>query len=223
MRNYRMVNTLLDLKKLKEKDSGWQDIVSPGFKDCTWRFTSFDPLVAKDKLPPKQISRRLRTVTMPKELRDWLALDYDDSNWQSGKAPIGRGKWGGRWRNIKDLYVSDWGAGEFLAVRRVFDGTDFEKHDYYRLNVMANNAWRVWLNGTEIKSWAWYNKSPTFRHFWLDKEQTEKLLKKGDNVLCMLVFKEYPGIAKKGWTDTPELGVFDCHLEGLMHSELEME
>ena len=49
----RMINTLLDLKKLKEKDAGWQDIGSPGFKDCTWRFTSFDPVVEKDKRLPQ--------------------------------------------------------------------------------------------------------------------------------------------------------------------------
>ena len=159
---------------------------------------------------------------MPKELSDWLALDYDDSNWQSGKAPIGRGKWGGRKDSIKDLYASDWGAGEFLAVRSVFEVADLKEHDYYRLNVLAKNGWRVWLNGTPVKGWTWYSKRK-YKHYWLDKEQVEKLLKKGKNVLCVLVFKEYPGIANpKGWPDTPELGAFDCYFQGLMHSELEM-
>ena len=121
---------------------------------------------------------------------------------------------------LVDLYASDWGAGEFLAVRSVFEVADLKDYDYYRLNVLAKNGWRVWLNGTPVQSWTWYSKRK-YIHYWLKKEQVDKLLKKGKNVLCVLVFKEYPGIANpKGWPDTPELGAFDCYFQGLMHSEL---
>jgi hypothetical protein len=100
------------LERLKHRDAGWQILGSPP-AETVWRFTSFDPLSEKDKRDRKDVVRN-RPVTLPKKLAGWFKPDYDDSDWKSGKAPIGRGLWQGAkkgdpkgWPNAPEIGVID--------------------------------------------------------------------------------------------------------------------
>ena len=215
----KRIDTICDLKRLKDKDAGWQIIGSPP-AETVWRFTSFDPVREKDKKERKHVVRN-RRVTLPEELEGWFRPEYDDSAWKIGKAPIGRGLWKGAKKGDYE-YRSDWGDGEFLVMRTTFDLKDVD-FDYYRIGIMAKSAYHVYLNGHHVIGWNWYTGHPHYKP-WMLKEEAAKHLKKGRNVLAVFAYKEYPGIANpKGWPKTPELGVIDCRIEGLKKSDLEMK
>jgi hypothetical protein len=214
----KRIDTICDLKRLKDTNAGWQNLGSPP-AGTVWRFASFDPLLEKDKSDRKTVVRN-RPVTVPKELEGWFKPEFDDSAWNSGKAPIGRGRWG----KHEVLYRSDWGDREFLVMRKTFDLKDMDLgHDYYRIGVLAKSAYHVYLNGHRVITWNWYQGHPHYNPWMLD-EEAAKHLKQGRNVLAVFAYKEYPGIANpKGWPDTPDLGVIDCRIDGLKKSELEVE
>ena len=82
--------------------------------------SSFDPQNKADQLP-KTEKKRFRQVTLPAGLEEWYVPEFDDSKWNSGTAPIGKGDW--QHRDIGKATVqfnSDWGDGEFLLMRTTF-------------------------------------------------------------------------------------------------------
>ena len=191
-------------------------IGSPPPEERVWRFTSFDPVLEKDKRARYDL-QRFREVTLPKELNGCFNPEYDDSAWQSGKAPIGRGTWTGNQKKYENN--SDWGDGEFLVMRTTFDVDP--DHDYYRLSVLAKNGYSIYLNGHRIHSFVWWTSDAQYRQILLTEKET-KQLKKGRNVLAVFAYKEYPktiGPTDSRWKTVPELGVIDCYIEGLKESD----
>jgi hypothetical protein len=45
------VNTLIDLKKLRDPDAGWKPLGKVKPSERVWRFKSFDPMVEKTNSP----------------------------------------------------------------------------------------------------------------------------------------------------------------------------
>ncbi|MHC5054262.1 MAG: hypothetical protein ACYTKD_06050 [Planctomycetota bacterium] len=85
-----LVDTIIDLTKLRKPVAGWQAIGKVDPANRTWRFTSFDPLSEKDRKHPRE-KKRFRDIALPPELKGWHKPDFDDGKWQRGRAPIGIG------------------------------------------------------------------------------------------------------------------------------------
>ena len=58
-------------------------------QERTWRFVTVDATETKDKLE-EFTDRRFRDITLPTAMKNWYMPDFDDSQWTSGKAPIGK-------------------------------------------------------------------------------------------------------------------------------------
>ena len=83
-----LVNTILDLKKLRNPAAGWKPLGKVPPSERVWRFKSFDPMVEKDQLPIKGKEwHRIRDIQLPDDLQDWFKPEYDDTQWSAGKAP----------------------------------------------------------------------------------------------------------------------------------------
>ena len=195
------------VKEPREPGSpGWEPIGKPGPEDRVWHFASFDPQNEKDQLP-KTEKRRFRNVALPEGLEQWHSPEFDDSQWNRGKAPIGRGVW--KHPVLGDAavkYQSDWGKGEFLLMRTTFEvGTlDYES---YRLSVLAPQGFDIYLNGHKIHTYVWW-KEPFYRPIELTPAET-KHLRKGVNVLAAYANLEYEGHV------TEPYAAIDLFIEGL--------
>jgi hypothetical protein len=69
-----------------------------------------------DQQPPQQrealidiLFNAYRSIQLPDELKGWYEVDYDDSQWERGRAPIGVGVHNARGVSIENN--SDWGKG----------------------------------------------------------------------------------------------------------------
>ncbi len=177
---------------MEEPEAGvpsWEPVGTPQPKDRIWRFMSFDPHKETDLLP-KEEKKRFRDVTLPAGLQRWAMPDFDDSNWGSGKAPIGKGVW--KHRTIGDgtvKFASDWGKGEFLLMRTSFE-VDNLNYESYRISVLARQGFHVYLNGHKINTYIWWKDEPQYRPVDLGGEHI-KHLKKGTNVLAAYANVEY--------------------------------
>jgi hypothetical protein len=60
----------------------------------------------------KREKKRFRDIKLPKNLANWYKVDFDDSKWETGKAPIGKGEF--KQRGVSFENKSEWGEGEFL-------------------------------------------------------------------------------------------------------------
>jgi len=78
---------------------------------------------------------------------------------------------------------SDWGDGEFLLMRTTFNVTDPDD-DYYRLNILADQGYHIYLNGHKIHSFPWLEHFPKYVRIMLDDQQIRHL-KKGVNTLAV--------------------------------------
>lgn len=168
---------------------GWEPIGSPQPEDRTWRFISFDPQQEADLLA-KTEKKRFRDVTLPAGLQRWYLPDFDDSTWNRGRAPIGKGLW--KHRTIGEATVqfkSDWGEGEFLLMRTTFE-VDNLNYDSFRLSILARQGFHVYLNGHKINTYVWWKDEPYYRPVVLTPEHTEHF-KKGTNVLAAYANVEY--------------------------------
>ncbi len=169
---------------------GWEPIGKPELQDRTWRFISIDPQNKEDELP-KEEKKRFRDIALLEELQQWYMPGFDDSNWNSGKTPIGKGIWSHRdwqsWPTVK--YKSDWGDGEFLLMRTTFevDNLDYEA---FRISVLARQGFHVYLNGHKINTYIWWKDEPHYRSIPLEPEHI-KHLKKGKNILAVYANAEY--------------------------------
>jgi len=169
---------------------GWQSIGTPALEERQWRFTSFN---LDDKKHYRTLKKgeagdeRTFTAETPAELRGWNQPGFDDSKWQQGFAPVGKGVWktGGRRNSPVSLSKnrSEWGDGNVLLMRSSFElnAMDYEE---YRLCIMASQSYHLYLNGHELRSYVWYRKDNIYRAFSLSKEQAG-YLKKGTNVLAI--------------------------------------
>lgn len=207
--NQPLVDTIIDLTKLRKPDAGWKPLGKVPPAERGWRFVSFEPLTEKDRLHPRE-KKRFRDIQLSDELKGWHAPDYDDSKWKQGGAPIGTGdfKQGGASFQNK----SDWGRGEFLVMRTTFE-VDALDCDSYRLNILARQGFRVYLNGHEIHTYGWWKDMPHYRPIVLGSGQI-KHLKQGVNVLAA-----YGNVEYDPKTQAP-CGQMDLVIEGLKMSDL---
>jgi hypothetical protein len=203
-----IVNTIIDLAKLRNPSAGWKPIGKLPPSERVWKFKSFDPIVEKDQLPTRE-RRRMRDLQLPEDLKDWFKPEYDDSKWSSGRAPVGTALYRGQSPAFANQ--SDWGKGEFIVMRTSFevDALDF---DSYRLSVLTPQGFKVYLNGHEIAGYGWWFDKPHYAPWDADIRQH---LKKGTNVLAVYANLEYDEQTRKPF------GQMDCLIEGLKHSDLE--
>jgi hypothetical protein len=202
-----LIDTIIDLTKLKKPVAGWNAIGEPKPEDRQWRFISFDPQ-EKDKMHPRE-KRRFRDVTLPEGLENWYMPDFDDSKWKSGKAPIGKGLF--KQGNATFKNNSEWGDGEFILMRTTFD-LDALDYDSYRISVLASQGFHIYLNGHKIHTYIWWKDMPHYRLIMLGPGEIRHL-KQGANVLAIYSNIEYPRDVA--------LGQVDLYLEGLKKKDLE--
>jgi hypothetical protein len=205
-----LVDTIIDLTKLRNPGAGWKPLGKVPPAERTWRFVSFDPLTEKDQVHPRE-KKRFRDIQLPDELKGWHAPDYDDSKWNQGGAPVGTGdfKQGG----VSFRNKSDWGKGEFLVMRTTFD-VDALDCDSYRLSILARQGFRVFLNGHELDTYVWWKDMPHYRPIVLGAGEI-KHLKTGTNVLAA-----YGNVEYDNKTQAP-CGQMDLCIEGLKKSDLQ--
>ncbi len=202
-----LIDTIIDLTKLKKPVAGWNAIGRPKPADRQWRFISFDPQ-EKDKMHPRE-KKRFRDVTLPAGMEEWYMPDFDDSKWKSGKAPIGKGLF--KQGNATFKNNSEWGDGEFILMRTTFE-LDALDYDSYRISVLASQGFHIYLNGHRIHTYVWWKDMPHYRLIMLGSGEIRHL-KKGTNVLAIYSNIEYPQGAA--------LGQVDLYLEGLKNKDLE--
>jgi hypothetical protein len=207
----RLVNTLIDLKKLGDPDAGWKPLGKVKPSERVWRFKSFDPMVEKDQLPINGKEwHRFRDIQLADDLKDWFKPEYDDSKWGSGRAPIGKGIY--KRGDASFANQSEWGKGEFIVMRTTFE-VDALDYDFYRLSILSPQGYKVYLNGHEIVGYGWWGDRPSYGGWELDSGKTQHL-KKGTNVLAA-----YGVMAYDPQTKEP-LAQMDCMIEGLKLSDL---
>jgi len=191
---------------------GWELVGAPAAEERIWRFTTVDATVEKEKLEKKH-KKRFRKITLPAELADWFEPGFDDSKWQSGKAPIGKGIWKEREYNIPiPQFRSQWGDGEFILARTTFE-VDKLNHDAYRIAVLANQGYDVYLNGVKMHTYIWW-KEPMYRSIVLE-DKYAGLLRKGTNVLAVRAGSDY----SRGKLEN--IGAIDVVLEGITKKGIE--
>jgi hypothetical protein len=205
----QLVDTIIDLTKLRNPDAGWKPLGKVPPAERAWRFVSFDPLTEKDRLHTRE-KRRFRNIQLPDELKDWQTPGYDDGKWNQGLAPIGTGEFKRGGASFENK--SDWGKGEFLVMRTTFD-IDAVDCDSYRLSILARQGFSVYLNGHEIQSYGWWKDMPHYRPIVLGAGEI-KHLKKGTNVLAA-----YGNVEYDNKTQAPS-GQMDLAIEGLKMSDL---
>lgn len=190
----------------------WKPLGTPGPQERTWRFMTVDAIEKKDELPSYE-GRRFRDITLPAGMERWSMPDFDDSGWTAGKAPIGKGVWkhGGITLNT---FPSTWGEGEFLLMRTTFDLEDLE-YESYRISILARQGFHVYLNGQRIHTYGWWLDNPVYRSIVLGKDQVERVLKKGKNVLAAYANDHYDD-------NSPEhYAAIDVWIEGITSSDRE--
>lgn len=227
-RKVRILNALVKLARLKGDDVvGWHSIGEPSPAERTWRFRDYDAAKDEQLHPRIGAPKRLRDTTLPKDMANWQNVAFDDSGWRSGKAPVGKGVHKARGHGRDDAVdtelvyenKSEWGEGEFIAMRTTFDlSEDDLKNDYYCLRILSPQGYDVYLNGVKIHSYIWFNSRPEYQQVMLGPDQI-KNLKKGQNVLAL---RSVVGFEQ----DRDKEGIYhaiaqmDLYLDGLKKSEL---
>jgi len=192
---------------------GWEPIGTPRPQDRTWRFISFDPQKQEDLLPKKE-KKRYRIVALPDGLEQWYMPDFDDSKWNSGKAPIGKGSWKHRMiGNGTVKYNSQWGDGEFLLMRTTFH-IDNLNYQAYRISVLARQGFHVYLNGHKIHTYIWWKDEPHYRPIPIEAQHVRHL-KKGRNVLAVYANAEYDRRTQAAFATT------DLAIEGITRAGMD--
>jgi len=165
----------------------WKPVGNPLPEDRIWRFATIDATEKKDRME-KYDGRRFRDITLPAGMENWYAPDFDDSQWASGKAPIGKGVWKDSGITLEES-PSTWGDGEFLLMRTTFEVEDLNG-DSYRIAVLARQGFHIYLNGQKIHTYIWWQDKPQYGSIVLGKEQIQ-YLKKGKNVLAAYANDQY--------------------------------
>ena len=168
-------------------DHYWKPLGKPLPEERIWRFATVDATEKKDKLE-KYDARRFRDITLPAGMENWYMPDFDDKEWASGKAPIGKGVWKHSGITL-DKYPSTWGNGEFLLMRTTFEVEDLNC-DSYRIAILARQGFHVYLNGQKVQTYIWWQDRPQYGSIVLGKDKTQHL-KKGKNVLAVYANDQY--------------------------------
>lgn len=219
----KLLDMIIDLTKLKKQVAGWQAIGMPAPAERIWHYYAFDPSIEKEKLHPRE-SNRFRDITLPPGMDQWFGPGFDDSKWKSGRTPIGVGMFkahghGSMWTATPDHSFknnSDWGDGEFLLMRTTFNVTNLDD-DYYRLNILADQGYHIYLNGHRIHSFIWFEHFPKYVQSMLGKEAVSHL-KKGTNTLAVYCNVRYEQDAQTVKYHT--VGQMNLFLEGLKMKEI---
>ena len=95
-------------------------------------------------------------------------------------------------------------------MRSTFE-VDKLDYDYYRISVLANQGFHIYLNGEKIHTYIWWKNDPYYRKIMLGPEHT-KFLKKGTNHLAVYAGSDY--------VTGKHVGQIDVCLEGLRESDL---
>ena len=204
-----LVNTIIDLTKLRNPTAGWKPIGKVPSSELVWRFKSFDPIVAKDQVPTRE-RNRFRDIQLADDLKDWFKPGYDDSKWNAGRAPIGTGLY--KQGAVSFANQSDWGKGEFIVARTTFE-VDALDYDSYRLCILCPRGFHAYLNGHRIVSYGWWQNTPQYAP-WVLGSGASQHLKKGTNVIAVYSNVDYDPTAKE------PIGQVDCMIEGLKRSDL---
>ncbi|MDT8389841.1 MAG: DUF6288 domain-containing protein [Lentisphaeria bacterium] len=212
--NLSLIDSVLMLKRLKEDVAGWQALGAPAPGERAWRFVSLDPASESDMKPPRE-RKRFRDIALPQQYKNWFKPGFDDSGWNEGRAPIGVGEFRGR--EIPYPTQSAWGDGEFLLARTTFD-VENPDYDIYRLRVLNNQGFHIYLNGTKVQTYVWWKDGGSYWKIGLS-EQEGNLLKKGTNTLAVYANVEYPSAMKPNWKQE-RFGKIDVYIEGLRKSDL---
>lgn len=202
-----LIDTLVDLKQLKHPAPVWRTLGKITPDERVWRYISINP--SEEEAMHPRVQKRFRDITFPDGLADWMLPGFDDSEWPRGQAPIGIGLFE-RGPNAF-LNRSAWGDGEFLLMRTTFE-CETPDRDLYRLRVLMNQGFTVYLNGHLIHTYAWWQTMPFYRPIALGPGAV-KHLKKGTNVLALYGNLEYK--------DGQKVGQVDVFLEGLHKADLE--
>jgi hypothetical protein len=219
----KLIDMIIDLTRLKKPVTGWQAIGAPPPTERIWRYYSFDPLTEKDKRDPR-LGERFRDVALPPGLEKWYSPEFDDSKWQSGRAPVGVGVFkahghGRMWTATPDHSFknnSEWGNAEFLLMRTAFDVADLD-NDYYRISILADQGYHIYLNGQKIHTYVWFSHFPRYHQIMLTGKETRHL-KKGANTLAVYTNARHE---KDPQTEKNHLvGQIDLFLEGLKKKEI---
>jgi len=163
----------------------WELIGAPAQHERVWRYFTFDPQTEEDRLPDKRERKRFRdVVTLPAGLEGWYEPGFDDREWESGQAPIGKGIWPypQQTRDVTVRNVSDWGSGEFILMRTTFEIDELD-YEQFRLSILARQGFHVYLNGHRIHTYIWWKDAPYYRSIILEPRHVEHL-KQGANVLA---------------------------------------
>ena len=191
---------------------GWTAIGSPRPEDRIWRFFSFDAQKEADLLTKKE-KKRFRDVALPAGLEDWAMPGFDDSQWRSGKAPIGKGTWNHRLIGQGTVqYKTEWGEGEFILMRTTFEVDNLDCAAL-RLAVLARQGFHVYLNGHRINTYIWWKDEPQYRPIPLEPDHV-KHLKLGKNVLAIYANAEYDRRTEACFATT------DLMIEGISKADL---
>ena len=219
----KLLDGIIELTRLKKPVVGWHAVGTPAPAERIWRYHAFDPVAEKDQLLPRE-SKRFRDVTLPAGMDQWFSPGFDDPAWKSGRAPIGVGVFkahghGLMWTATPDHSFpnqSDWGAGEFLLMRTTFQVTDPDD-DCYRLSILADQGYHIYLNGKKIHSFVWAEHFPKYVQVLLHNDAA-RLLQKGPNTLAAygnVRYEKDPQSQKY-----LPIGQMDVVLEGLKKQEL---
>lgn len=91
-------------------------------------------------------------------------------------------------------------------------------HDCYRISILANQGYHIYLNGHKIHTFPFFEFYPKYNRIMLDKNET-KHLKKGSNTLAVFSCVQYEEDPKADQNYHP-IGQMDLFLEGLRMEEI---
>ncbi len=204
------LDTILGLAQLERPEAGWRLVGGVDPAERVWRFTSFDPAPA-DRVPA-HINRRFRVGAVPEELEGWYEPAFDASGWSVGHAPIGKGEFRGRGHHGRTIDSrSVWGDGELVVMRSTIEIEDPSSYDFFRLRVLANNGYRVLLNGHEIHRYGWWNNTPEYTMIRIPPHRARHF-QAGPNVIAVF--------ANIAYEQGEQVGQIDVFVEGLTKSDL---
>ena len=191
----------------------WKPLGKPLPEEQIWRFATIDATEKKDQMEKRD--RRFRDITLPAGMENWFMPDFDDSQWTSGKAPIGKGSLK-NWAHsgiILDNFPSPWGEGEFLLMRTTFEVEELSC-DSYRIAALAlrGQGFHIYLNGQKIHTTNSSADNPRYGAIVLNNDQI-KLLKKGKNVLAAYSNDLYDP------TSSENFAAIDLRIEGITKAD----
>lgn len=217
------IDTLAALASLKGENSVWRDIGQPAGIERLWRYKSFS-LHELGEQAKNEADWRKSLFPAPVGLEKWHLPEFDDSQWESGLAPIGKGKFRPNPRDASQLaHVnrSLWGKGEILLMRTTID-VDSLDYDFIRLTVLANRGFKIHLNGKTILSQHdnYLGRDLSNRYITMPLKISElKHARKGKNVIAVSARSLYDGKFFRG----EQIGHFDMRFQGLRQEDLLQE